>query len=91
MFNWPKPLQGHILSAYFFSYAVFLIPAGIWAKKYGGKLMLTLGIFIGTVATFLTPIAANAGWQFLIAIRLIHGLGLVIVKIIIKRNNYLLH
>ncbi|PKU31381.1 sialin isoform x1 [Limosa lapponica baueri] len=51
------------------------IPGGYLASRIGGKLLLGFGIFGTSVFTLLTPLAANLGVGYLIAVRALEGLG----------------
>ena len=44
------------------------------AEKYGGKWPFGLGVFLTAVLTLLTPLAAQAGVGYLIALRAIEGI-----------------
>lgn len=48
---------------------------GYFAEKIGGKWFLGLGSMVTAVFTLLTPIAAKWGTEYLIAVRVIEGLG----------------
>ncbi|GAV81733.1 LOW QUALITY PROTEIN: PA domain-containing protein/Peptidase_A22B domain-containing protein/MFS_1 domain-containing protein, partial [Cephalotus follicularis] len=51
------------------------IVGGIWADKFGGKLVLGFGVVWWSMATILTPIAARVGLPFLLIMRAIMGIG----------------
>ncbi|KAK7792600.1 hypothetical protein R5R35_005317 [Gryllus longicercus] len=74
-FEWDTKLQGYILSSFFYGYVITQIPFGILAKKYGAKYFLGVGMLINSVFGLLVPIAANAGFGWLIVVRFIQGLG----------------
>ena len=48
---------------------------GYFAEKIGGKWFLGLGSMVTAVFTLLTPIAAKWGTEYLIAVRVLEGLG----------------
>lgn len=48
---------------------------GIWADKYGGKAVLGFGVLWWSLATALTPLAAQAGLPCLLASRALMGVG----------------
>ncbi len=48
---------------------------GFFAEKLGGKWFLGLGSLVTAIFTLLTPLAANWGTGYLIAVRIIEGLG----------------
>lgn len=71
---WSKPVQGFILSSYFFGYILTQIPAGWLTLKYGGKRVLAASMFCGSVMTILLAPVATLGYQWLIVARFITGL-----------------
>lgn len=74
-YDWDGNTQGWILGSFFYGYILTQIPGGYLAGKIGGKLLLGFGI-LGTAAfTLLTPVAADLGPGYLIAVRVLEGLG----------------
>lgn len=57
------------------------MPGGILADKFGGKYTLGIGILGTSVFTMLIPVAAKAGHGWLLAVRVITGLGEVSTSI----------
>jgi len=75
-FNWDSKQQGTILAAFFYGYIFTQIPGGMLAEKFGGKLVLLVGIAWTALLTLLTPVIAEAGgFAGLVAIRVLEGLG----------------
>ncbi|RMC13370.1 hypothetical protein DUI87_10905 [Hirundo rustica rustica] len=74
-YSWDADTQGWILGSFFYGYIITQIPGGYLASKIGGKLLLGFGIFGTSVFTLLTPLAANLGVGYLIAVRALEGLG----------------
>ncbi|CAH0398486.1 unnamed protein product [Chilo suppressalis] len=74
-FVWSSTLQGYILSSFFYGYVITQIPFGILSKRYGARYFLGVGMLINSVFGLLVPVAANAGYQWLIFVRFIQGLG----------------
>ncbi|GLV43230.1 picot [Carabus blaptoides fortunei] len=72
---WDTDLQAYILSSFFYGYVITQIPFGIMAKKYGSLYFLGVGMLINSVFGLLVPIAAEFGWEYLIIVRFIQGLG----------------
>ncbi|XP_046965584.1 putative inorganic phosphate cotransporter isoform X1 [Vanessa cardui] len=72
---WTSTLQGYILSSFFYGYVITQIPFGILSKRYGARLFLGVGMLINSVFGLLVPIAAEAGYEWLILVRFIQGLG----------------
>lgn len=56
-------------------YLLTQILGGIWADRFGGKLVLGLGVVWWSVATACTPIAAQMGLPALLAARALMGIG----------------
>jgi MFS family permease len=76
-FDWISQEQGVILGAYFYGNIAVQILGGILAEKAGGKWVFGLGIFLGSVGSLLTPVAAKAGIGYIVAARAILGMGQV--------------
>lgn len=74
-FDWSETLQGHILGSFYYGYVVAQIPGGILAQKYGGKHVFGIGILLTGILTLLTPIAARMGPGYMIAVRVLEGIG----------------
>ena len=51
------------------------IPGGFLAEKVGGKWVYGLGTLCTAVLTLLTPLAAEAGVGFFVALRILEGIG----------------
>ena len=60
-----------VLGAFFFTYALFQIPIGSLADRYGPRVVLTVSIIAWSLCTAATSLAAGAA--ALLAVRL--GLG----------------
>ncbi|XP_024084290.1 putative inorganic phosphate cotransporter isoform X2 [Cimex lectularius] len=74
-FDWNEQTQGLILSAFYWGYVLTHIPGGLLAERFGGKHTVGLGILGTAVLTLLTPLAAQAGPKWMIAVRFMEGLG----------------
>ncbi|XP_022896385.1 ascorbate transporter, chloroplastic isoform X1 [Olea europaea var. sylvestris] len=74
-FNWNSATVGLIQSSFFWGYLLTQIVGGIWADKFGGKLVLGFGVVWWSIATVLTPIAARIGLPFLLVMRAFMGIG----------------
>jgi len=74
-FNWSSEDQGTILGSFYWGYVMLQIPGGMLAKRIGGKWLFGFGMLISSVFTLLTPIAARFGMGFLVACRVLQGLG----------------
>jgi ACS family D-galactonate transporter-like MFS transporter len=65
--------MGLILSSFFWSYALFQIPAGWFADKVGQRISLAVAVAWWSIATAATAVARGAG--SLIATRVLMGVG----------------
>ncbi|XP_048632121.1 ascorbate transporter, chloroplastic [Brassica napus] len=74
-YNWNSATVGLIQSSFFWGYLLTQILGGIWADKYGGKVVLGFGVVWWSIATVMTPIAANLGLPFLLVVRAFMGIG----------------
>ncbi|XP_063536211.1 putative inorganic phosphate cotransporter isoform X4 [Cydia strobilella] len=74
-FVWSSTLQGYILSSFFYGYVITQIPFGILSKRFGARFFLGFGMLINSVFGLLVPIAAQKGYEWLILVRFIQGLG----------------
>jgi MFS family permease len=64
---------GVLLSAFYYSYVVAMVPAGWLGERYGAHLVLAAGISIWSLATLLTGLAT--GFWSLLLLRLLLGVG----------------
>uniref|UniRef100_A0A8D0C9F8 Sialin n=1 Tax=Salvator merianae TaxID=96440 RepID=A0A8D0C9F8_SALMN len=74
-YPWDADTQGWILGSFFYGYIITQVPGGYLARKVGGKLLLGFGILGTAVFTLFTPLAADLGVSYLIAVRALEGLG----------------
>ncbi|XP_073974925.1 putative inorganic phosphate cotransporter isoform X3 [Rhodnius prolixus] len=75
-FHWSESTQGLILSSFFWGYVITQVPGGILADKFGGKLILGIGLAISSIGTLITPLAARTGGSAaFMAVRVVMGLG----------------
>ncbi len=74
-FVWEKSIQGLILSSFFYGY-LFTQIVGAWlAIRFGPKIVLVISIFISSIFTLLTPLAARLGYIALFICRFLIGLA----------------
>lgn len=66
-----EPLFNHLCRGYLLTQVL----GGIWADKFGGKVVLGLGVVWWSLATACTPIAAQMGLPALLAARALMGIG----------------
>ena len=74
-YGWGSGTQGIILSCFYFGYMVTQFLGGWLADRYGGKIILAIGVIWWSVFTILTPPAAALGIAILIATRVLMGMG----------------
>lgn len=68
-----KEQQGMALSAFFWTYTIFQIPAGMLVDRYGVRLLYTCGFLLWSVASAATMLIG--GMTELLALRLLVGTG----------------
>jgi ACS family sodium-dependent inorganic phosphate cotransporter-like MFS transporter 5 len=74
-FVWSKGIQGQVLGSFFYGYIVSQIPGGLLAERFGAKRVMLIFMFVATIGTVLSPIAAQVNYIFLIVVRVIVGLA----------------
>uniref|UniRef100_A0A1J3D5C4 Putative anion transporter 2, chloroplastic n=1 Tax=Noccaea caerulescens TaxID=107243 RepID=A0A1J3D5C4_NOCCA len=74
-YSWNSATVGLIQSSFFWGYLLTQILGGIWADKFGGKVVLGFGVVWWSFATIMTPIAARLGLPFLLVVRAFMGIG----------------
>ncbi|XP_045448058.1 putative inorganic phosphate cotransporter [Melitaea cinxia] len=61
--DWDRRIQGTILSSFFFGYALLLLPAEVFLKQVGDKLILTAVLLInGALSAAMPTIVNKGGW-----------------------------
>ncbi|XP_065071186.1 vesicular glutamate transporter 1-like [Rhopilema esculentum] len=75
-FNWDSKLQGAVLGSFYYGYIVLQIPGGYLALKFGGTRIFGLALFMASVLTLLTPLAARTSVYALIVLRVLEGIVL---------------
>ncbi|WIA14652.1 hypothetical protein OEZ85_003155 [Tetradesmus obliquus] len=74
-YGWSTQTVGLVQSSFFWGYLLTQVLGGIWADRFGGKLVLGLGVVWWSMATAFTPIAAQMGLPALLAARALMGIG----------------
>ena len=74
-FKWDLETQGIILSSFYVGYLIMQVMGGFLADRFGGKVVLGLGVLIWSFFTIATPWAAFSGMIGLLAARSGMGLG----------------
>ena len=64
--GWDPEKQGLVLSAFFIGYLLTQVIGGRLADRFGAKVVLGLAVLTWSLFTFVTPIAAMAGFAVLI-------------------------
>ncbi|XP_076014875.1 sialin [Genypterus blacodes] len=75
VYDWDSETQGWILGSFFYGYILTQIPGGYLAGRYGPKWIMGFGLLGTVIFTLLTPTAADLGVGYLIAVRVLEGLG----------------
>ncbi len=73
--GWSLATQGTVLSSFFIGYLLLQIVGGRLADRFGGKVVLGVGVLVWSLFTVLTPPAAYLGLGVLIAARIGMGMG----------------
>ena len=55
--NWDLETQGAILSSFYVGYLLMQVGGGFLADKFGGKMVLGLGVLIWSFFTIITPLS----------------------------------
>ncbi|XP_074592423.1 putative anion transporter 2, chloroplastic [Curcuma longa] len=74
-YGWSSSFFGIVQSSFLWGYLISSIAGGALADRYGGKRVMACGAAIWSLATFLTPWAANHSTAMLLAIRALFGLA----------------
>uniref|UniRef100_A0A3B4BB53 Major facilitator superfamily (MFS) profile domain-containing protein n=1 Tax=Periophthalmus magnuspinnatus TaxID=409849 RepID=A0A3B4BB53_9GOBI len=75
VYDWDSETQGWILGSFFYGYILTQIPGGYLAGRLGPKWLLGFGVLGTVLFTLLTPVAADWGAGYLIAVRALEGVG----------------
>ncbi|XP_053609910.1 putative inorganic phosphate cotransporter [Plodia interpunctella] len=74
-YDWDSTTKSMILSSFFWGYVVLQIPAGMLARKVGGKLLITISVAVNSlISLFIPTAAAIGGWKLVCACRFLQGL-----------------
>lgn len=74
-FVWSNEIQQIILSGYMISYTLPQFFTTRFAMNRGLKLSIPVSLTICSVSLLLTPLASHWGWQCVLLLRLVNGLG----------------
>ncbi|XP_041356642.1 sialin-like [Gigantopelta aegis] len=78
-FNWDMHGQGWVLSSFAVGYMSSQVIGGSAAKKYGGKIIMTVSVLLWSMSTFMVPFFAHSIYALFlsrVALGLGEGLGL---------------
>ena len=73
--GWDPATQGTVLSAFFVGYLATQILGGRLADRFGGKVVLGIGVLSWSLFTLVTPFAAFGGFTALLFARIGMGVG----------------
>ncbi|PWA97546.1 phosphate transporter 4,2 [Artemisia annua] len=73
--GWSSSFLGIVQSSFLWGYIFSSVIGGALVDKYGGKRMIAWGVFLWSLATLLTPWAANHSTASLLAVRAFFGLA----------------
>uniref|UniRef100_A0A3B4FSD1 Solute carrier family 17 member 5 n=1 Tax=Pundamilia nyererei TaxID=303518 RepID=A0A3B4FSD1_9CICH len=76
VYNWDSETQGWILGSFFYGYILTQVPGGYLAGRFGPKWLMGFGILGTVIFTLLTPVAADLGAGYLIAVRVLEGIAM---------------
>jgi MFS family permease len=74
-YGWDAATVGLVQSSFFWGYLLTQVAGGVLADKFGGKRVLGGGVVWWSLATALTPLAAQLGLPALLAARAAMGVG----------------
>ncbi|XP_040164425.1 sialin [Anopheles arabiensis] len=74
-FIWSEPVQGIILSCYFWGYLVSQVPGARVAESFSARWVMFFSVLINVVCTLLTPVAAKMHYVAMIVMRIGEGIG----------------
>ena len=75
IFCWTDSQVSFVKGAFYYGYMVLQLPGGRLAELWGTKFVLGWSIFIQTVLTLVTPVAARTSVWMLVIIRVLVGLA----------------
>lgn len=80
IFKWVTHKQGVILASFYYGFILTPFLGGVLAMKFGGKLLILVGLTLMAVLTILTPVLTIVGdFPMLVALRVMEGIGQVYI------------
>ena len=70
---WTEPQQGLVLGSYFWGYLLTQVPGGRMAEVFGGKWVFFAAVLLNIIATLLSPVCSQMGFEYLIAMRFVNA------------------
>lgn len=74
-FGWDQTIRGFVLSSFFIGYMATQVLGGWLSDRFGGKVVLGVGVLLWSAFTLITPPAAMLGLTMLVLARIGMGLG----------------
>ncbi|XP_039144328.1 probable anion transporter 3, chloroplastic [Dioscorea cayenensis subsp. rotundata] len=74
-YGWSSSFLGIVQSSFLWGYLFSSVAGGALADRYGGKRVMAWGVALWSLATFLTPWAADHSTAMLLAVRALFGLA----------------
>ena len=74
-YDWTDVQQGIILASFFYGYISTQLLGGFLADRFGAKILFGAGVGCTAVLTILTEPAADLGYGWMIALRVVEGIG----------------
>ena len=73
-FDWSQEMQGFILAAFYYFYAIAQIPSGLIVQKFGAKIVFLVANLGTAIISIITPIGVEwGGAPAMIALRMLMG------------------
>ncbi|KAH6814529.1 phosphate transporter 4 [Perilla frutescens var. frutescens] len=73
--GWGPSFAGFVQSSFLWGYLISPIAGGTLVDRYGGKVVMAWGVALWSMATFLTPWAAESSLLALLAMRMLLGIA----------------
>lgn len=74
-FDWNNEIQQMLLSWYMIAYTIPQLPSTKLGLMIGSRLAIPIMLLICSISTLLTPLAAYSSWKWVLALRLVQGIG----------------
>lgn len=74
-FDWDNEIQQMVMSYYMIAYTLPQVATTKLGMRIGSRLAIFISLVLCAISTNLTPDFAHRGWQWVIALRMLNGLG----------------